>query len=161
MHEMSQMILGDEFAMIALIQLTRNMDIQELGKSLGECCQALGVTYALRVATTSPVSLPANHQTGSQPSKDIFIVTVIGSARIDIVPSVTKVLADMNINIAKLSAATHIVYGTPQYEMIAQVEVDDCIDMPLLRSNLEDCARRLSVAINIQSLDIFNAMYNI
>ena len=47
------------------------------------------------------------------------------------------------------------------YMMIALVEVDDSVDMPALRGNLEACARSLSVEINVQSQDIFNAMHKI
>jgi predicted amino acid-binding ACT domain protein len=90
------------------------------------------------------------------------MVTVIGADRIGIVAGVTKVLADRNINIVELSTApSYMIHDEAQYTMIARVEVDDDVDMPELRKALEDCARSLSVEINIQSQEIFNAMHKI
>jgi glycine cleavage system transcriptional repressor len=154
-QEVNQTVLSDEFAMILLLQPTKEIDIQRLEDSLRECCEALEVTYTLRPATTLPGFSPA-------PPKDKVMVTVIGADRIGIVAGVTRVLADRNINIVELSTApSYMIHDEPQYTMIARVEVDADVDMPELRSALEDCARSLSVEINIQSQEIFNAMHKI
>jgi glycine cleavage system transcriptional repressor len=158
-QELNQTILSDEFAMILLLQPTRKIDIQKLDESLRKCCEALSVTHALRAATTGASS--GGHG-GTGPTKVRVIITVIGPDRVGIVAGVTKVLADRNINIVELSTApSYMIHDEPQYTMIALVEVDDDVDMPELRSALEDCARSLSVEINIQSQEIFNAMHKI
>ena len=154
-QESSQTVLSDEFAMILLLQLTKETDIEELDASLSECCELLKVTHTLRPATGSASSAPSV-------TKDRVIITVIGADRIGIVASVTKVLADMGINIVESSTApSYIIHDVPQYTMIAWVEVDDDVDMFKLSDALEDCARELSVEINIQSQDIFDAMHKI
>ena len=160
--ELNQTVLSDEFAMILLLQPTTEMDIQGLKASLAERCKALEVTHTLREATyVSDSPLMNAHSTLNSP-KDKVIITVIGVDRIGIVAGVTKELADMGINIVELSTApSYIVHDVPQYTMIALVEVDDSVDMPALRSNLENCAQRLSVEINVQSQEIFNAMHKI
>jgi len=107
---------------------------------------------------------PGTATPGFSPSltKDKLIITVIGADKIGIVAGVTKVLADRDINIVELSTApSYMIHDKPQYTMIARVEVGDDVDMPALRSALEDCAQRLSVEINIQSQEIFNVMHKI
>ena len=154
--ELSQTVLSDEFAMILLLHPTREIDIQKLDRSLKERCEALEVTCVLRKATHTLDSLSIS------PPKDKVIITVIGADRIGIVAGVTKILADMDINIIELSTApSYRVHDEPQYTMIALVEVDDSVDMPALRSNLADCAQKLTVEINVQSQEIFNAMHKI
>lgn len=162
-QELNQTVLSDEFAMILLLQPTREIDIRELNGSLDECCEALEVTHTLRPATLASDTPPDEDQCiGSSSSIDKMIITVIGADRIGIVAGVTKVLADMGINIIELTTApSYMIHDEPQYTMIALVEVDDCVDMPVLRGNLEDCAQSLSVEINVQSQEIFNAMHKI
>ncbi|MFC1718337.1 ACT domain-containing protein [Candidatus Poribacteria bacterium] len=162
-QELNQTVLSDEFAMILLLQPTRETDIQELNESLEKCCEALEVMYTLRPATLASNPLPDEDEcVGTPSSMDKVIITVIGADRIGIVAGVTEVLADMGINIIELTTApSYMIHDEPQYTMIALVEVDDCIDMPVLRSSLEDCARSLSVEINVQSQEIFNAMHKI
>ena len=53
-QEVNQTVLSDEFAMILLLQPTREIDIQGLENSLRECCEALEMTYTLRPATILP-----------------------------------------------------------------------------------------------------------
>jgi len=155
-QELNQTVLSDEFAMILLLQPTREIDTEELSEALAKRCEALEVTYTLRPATSTASTLSA------AVARDKVIITVIGADRIGIVAEVTKALADMDINIMELTTApSYMVHDEPQYTMIALVEVDDCIDMPALRSNLEDCAQSLSVEINVQNQNIFDAMHKI
>lgn len=157
-QELNQTVLSDEFAMILLLQPTKQIDVQELNKGLRKCCETLEVTYALREVTLMPDFPPANPTS----PKDKVIITVIGADKIGIVAGVAKTLADMDINIVELSTApSYIVHDEPQYTMIARVEVDEYMDMPALRRNLENCARNLSVEINVQSQEIFDAMHKI
>lgn len=154
-QELNQTVLSDEFAMILLLQPTKEIDIQELDRSLRECCKLLEVTHTLRHSTSASNILP-------QLPKDRVIITVIGADRIGIVAGVTKVLAGMNINIAELSTApSYVIHDRPQYTMIARVEVDDTVNMPALRRALEECAQSLSVDINVQSQEIFKVMHKI
>ena len=154
-QELNQTVLSDEFAMILLLQPTKDLDIQKLDESLRECCEALEVNYTLRAATIIPDFSPGF-------PKGKVTITVIGADKIGIVAGVTKALANRDINIIELSTApSYVIYDIPQYTMIARVEVDDDLDMLALKNALEDCARSLSVEINVQNQEIFNAMHKI
>ena len=170
-QELNQTVLSDEFAMILLLQPTREIDVHDLDRSLKEKCEKLEVTFTLREATAVPTSLPSPQAFekslskrvpgASAPGKDKVIITVIGADRIGIVAGVTGVLADMNINIVELTASPHVIHDASQYAMVARVEVGDDVDMLALKTALEDCARRLSVDIDVQNQEIFNAMHKI
>ncbi|MBM3211515.1 ACT domain-containing protein [Candidatus Poribacteria bacterium] len=154
-QEISQTVLSDEFAMILLLQTTRKISVQDLNRSLKDACETLKVTHTLR-----PVSGGVSGSRNA--SKGRLIITVIGADKIGIVAGVTNVLGDMNINIAELSTApSYMIEDKPQYTMIARVEIDDSIDISALRSSLEECAKRLSVDINVQSQEIFDVMHKI
>jgi len=152
-QELNQTVLSDEFAMILLLQPTREISIKELDESLKKKCVELEVMHSLRPATIVD-STP-------QKSKDIVIITVIGSDKIGIVAGVTEVLAEMNINIIELSAKPFLVRNVPQYAVVANVEVEGEFDMLELNKALEDCANRLSIEIRVQSQDIFQAMHEV
>lgn len=152
-QELTQTVLSDEFAMILLLQPTKDININELDVKLKKRCLELGVAHSLRQATIIEHS--------QQTPKDIAIITVIGSDKIGIVAGVTEVLAKMNINIIELSAKPIIARNNPQYAVVARVEVEDEFDIIELNQALDDCAKRLSIEIRVQSQDIFMAMHEV
>jgi glycine cleavage system transcriptional repressor len=153
-HELNQTVLSDEFAMILLLQPTKNIDIKKLDESLKKRCEKLEVTYFFRTAVAMPT-------TNIQPAKDRIIITVIGSDKTGIIADVTSVLADININIVELSAKPYLIHEITQYAVVARVEVDDDFDMISLTKALDDCANRLSVEIKVQSQEVFKAMHEV
>jgi len=153
-NELNQTVLSDEFAMILLLQPTRDIDIKELDESLKKRCEQLGVVHFLRNTT-------AQFATDIQTKKDRLIITVLGADKIGIIAGVTNVLADMNINIIDLSAKPYKIHDKTQYAVVARVEVDDDFDIQNLAKALDDCANRLSVEIKVQSQEIFKAMHKI
>lgn len=152
-QELNQTVLSDEFAMILLLQPTGKISIKELDESLRKKCVEMNVTHSLRSATVIDV-IP-------QKQRDTVIITVMGSDRIGIVAGVAKVLADMNINIVELSTKPFVVNDDHQYAVVARVEVEGEFDMLALNKALEDCGKRLSVEIRVQSQDIFQAMHEV
>ncbi len=153
-QELNQTVLSDEFAMILLLHPTKEINIDELNKSLKDRCEILGVSHNLRPATTSANITP-------KATKEKVIITVIGSDKIGIIAGVTKVLADMNMNIIDLSAEPSVIHDIPQYSVVARVEIDEYTDMIKLKKALDECAKKLSVEIEVQSQDIFRAMHRI
>ena len=153
-QELNQTVLSDEFAMILLLQPTRDINIKELDESLKRRCERLDVTHVLRTTTIMPTST-------MPPSKDKLIITVIGSDKIGIIAGVASALADMNINIVELSAKPYITHDLTQYAVVARVEVEEDMDMQSLNKALEDCAIMLSVDIKVQSQEIFRAMHKV
>ena len=153
-QELNQTVLSDEFAMILLLQLTRDININKLDESLKKRCEEIDVTYSLRIATIMPSS-------SKQTIKDKIIITIIGSDRTGIIADVAEVLAGMNINIIELSAKPFVVHDVPQYAVVARVEVEEDIDILGINKALEDCSKRLSVEIKVQNQNIFKAMHEV
>jgi len=153
-QQLNQTVLSDEFAMILLLQPTREISVKELEESLKERCRLLEVTHVLREATTIASPTPYS-------KKDKVIITVIGSDKPGIIAGVAGVLADMNINIVEISAEPCVIRDMPQYSVVARVEVEEDMDMLALKNALEDCAKKVSVEIDIQNQEIFNAMHKI
>ncbi len=152
-QELNQTVLGDEFAMILLVQPTREIDFQDLDNSLRECCKWLNVNHTLRIAE-------ATSEGERCVAKDRVIITVLGSDKIGIIAGVASVLASMNINIVELSAAPYKLRDELLYAVVARVEADD-MSMPALKTALEDCAKKLSVEIEVQSQNVFDVMHKI
>ncbi|MBD3181399.1 ACT domain-containing protein [Candidatus Poribacteria bacterium] len=158
-QEINQTVLSDEFAMILLLRPTKDIDVEDLRNSLEIRCSEMDVSYSLR-----PATVPDEIEYGKKLHADMdrVVITVIGDDRIGIVAGVTKALADRNINILELSTApSYIIHGRPEYTMVARVEIDDGISLSELREALDKCSRELSVEINIQSQQIFNAMHKV
>lgn len=153
-NELNQTVLSDEFAMILLLQPTRNINIDELDESLKKQCELLNVTHFLRSASVIPA-------TDTQSKKDRLIITVLGSDKIGIIAGFTNVLANMNINIIDLSAKPYKIYDKTQYAVVARVEVENDFDILNLTKALDECANRLSVDIKVQSQEIFRAMHKV
>ncbi len=153
-NELDQTVLGDEFAMILLLQPTKNININELDESLKKQCELLNVTHFLRSASMIA-------KTDTQSKKDRLIITALGSDKIGIIAGITNVLADMNINIIDLSAKPYKIYDETQYAVVARVEVDEDFDILNLTKALNECADQLSVDIKVQSQEIFKAMHKI
>ncbi|MGB9595761.1 MAG: glycine cleavage system protein R [Candidatus Poribacteria bacterium] len=153
-NELNQTVLSDEFAMILLLQPTRNININELDESLKKQCEMLNVTHFLRSASVIAT-------TDKQSKKDKLIITVLGSDKIGIIAGVTNVLANMNINIIDLSAKPYKIYDKTQYAVVARVEVENDFDILNLTKTFDECANQLSVDIKVQSQEIFRAMHKI
>lgn len=158
-QEISQTVLGDEFAMILLLEPSKEINIDQLNDSLSARCAELNVTHNLR-KTTQPQVL-TSYDRSIETGKDRSIITVIGADKIGIVAGVTKVLADLNINIIDLSAKPYVLNDTPVYSMIIIVELQSDTDLQRLKDALDKCAERLSVSIDIQNQEIFRAMHEI
>ncbi|WP_394404593.1 ACT domain-containing protein [Streptococcus sp. 20-1249] len=85
------------------------------------------------------------------------IVTVVGEDSKGIVAGVAGKLAELDLNIDDISQTVLDEYFT----MTAVVSSSEKKDFSFLRSKLEAFGVTLNVKINIQSVAIFDAMYNI
>ena len=87
-----------------------------------------------------------------------LIVTVVGKDRIDIIASVTKILADNNVNI--LSINQNILDGF--FNMILFAEASESkIQLVDLQRKLREQGESIGVEIKTQHQDIFDVMHKI
>ncbi len=87
-----------------------------------------------------------------------LIVTVVGKDRIGIIASVTKILADNNVNI--LSINQNILNGF--FNMILFAEASESkIQLVDLQKKLREQGESIGVEIKTQHQDIFDVMHKI
>ena len=87
-----------------------------------------------------------------------LIVTVVGKDRIGIIASVTKILADNNVNI--LSINQNILNGF--FNMILFAEASESsLQLVDLQKKLREQGESIGVEIKTQHQDIFDAMHKI
>ncbi|MBQ3444276.1 MAG: ACT domain-containing protein [Selenomonadaceae bacterium] len=87
-----------------------------------------------------------------------LIVTVVGRDRIGIIASVTKILADNNVNI--LSINQNILDGF--FNMILFAEAaDNKLRLVDLQAKLREQGKAIGVEIKTQHQDIFDVMHKI
>ncbi|MBR1806059.1 MAG: ACT domain-containing protein [Selenomonadaceae bacterium] len=87
-----------------------------------------------------------------------LIVTVVGKDRIGIIASVTKILADNNVNI--LSINQNILNGF--FNMILFAEASESkIQLVDLQRKLREQGESIGVEIKTQHQDIFDVMHKI
>ena len=87
-----------------------------------------------------------------------LIVTVVGKDRVGIIASVTKILADNNVNI--LSINQNILNGF--FNMILFAEASESsIQLVDLQKKLHEQGESIGVEIKTQHQDIFDAMHKI
>ena len=85
------------------------------------------------------------------------IITVVGKDKSGIVAGVATKIAELGLNIDDISQTVLDEFFT----MMAVVSSDEKHDFTQLRNEFEAFGQTLNVKINIQSADIFDAMYNI
>ena len=85
------------------------------------------------------------------------IITVIGKDKAGIVAGVATKIAELGLNIDDISQTVLDEYFT----MMAVVSSDEKQDFTHLRNEFEAFGENLNVKINIQSVAVFEAMYNI
>ena len=87
-----------------------------------------------------------------------LIVTVVGKDRIGIIASVTKILADNNVNI--LSINQNILNGF--FNMILFAEAaDNKLRLVDLQAKLREQGEAIGVEIKTQHQDIFDVMHKV
>ncbi|MFA9559272.1 ACT domain-containing protein [Evansella sp. AB-rgal1] len=85
------------------------------------------------------------------------IVSVIGKDQVGIIAKVTTVLAENNINVLDISQTILQDFFT----MMMLVDVSELDDLDLLHEKFEETSKELSLKINIQLEDIFQAMHRV
>lgn len=87
-----------------------------------------------------------------------LVVTVVGKDRVGIIATVTKILADNNVNI--LSINQNIMEGFFNMLLIAEMS-ESKMKLTDLQNALKVKGEKINVEIKAQHEDIFNVMHNI
>jgi len=87
-----------------------------------------------------------------------LVVTVVGKDRVGIIATVTKILADNNVNI--LSINQNIMDGFFNMLLIAEMS-ESKMKLTDLQNALKVEGEKINVEIKAQHEDIFNVMHNV
>lgn len=86
------------------------------------------------------------------------IVTVVGKDRVGIIAGVSSVMAELNINILDISQTIMNNYFT----MIMMVDLSKMEeDISQIRNILNQTGKSFDVTINLQHIDVYEAMHRI
>jgi len=85
------------------------------------------------------------------------VVTVMGQDKIGIVAGITKILAELKINIIVISQTLL----QDIFAMLLMVELADDADLVAIKEQLEAEAKKLGVRVVIQHEDVFRYMHRV
>ncbi len=85
------------------------------------------------------------------------VVTVMGQDKIGIVDGITKILAELKINIIDISQTLL----QDIFAMLLMVELADDADLVAIKEQLEAEAKKLGVRVVIQHEDVFRYMHRV
>ncbi|QUH26935.1 ACT domain-containing protein [Serpentinicella alkaliphila] len=90
--------------------------------------------------------------------EDKIIVTVLGSDKVGIIATITRILADTNANILDISQTILQQYFT----MIMVVDISKTtVDFTDLRNQLVTAGEKMGVQVNAQKSEVFDFMHRI
>jgi glycine cleavage system transcriptional repressor len=136
----SMSLLRNEFAMILLVESPQDVSAERLNAALEEPARR----FDLVVTTRQFEEVPG-------PTGDIpFVVSVYGKDRPGIVHTVSRSLADMDVNITDLRS--HLA-GEDLYAMILDVTLPPALPPEEVASRLQAISRELGVSLTFRSAE--------
>lgn len=149
LEDASMTILEGEFAMIFLAALPNASARQKCLKALRELERKLGLgIFAKEVMR--PLVRGEKHSSGTAP----WTISVLGKDRAGIVYSVSKLLADLKLNITDLNSKIIGSGKKTAYTLILEVDIPKKPRLVAqLKTRLKKLAKKLDVHISINALD--------
>jgi glycine cleavage system transcriptional repressor len=136
----SMSLLRNEFAMILLVEAPHEVGAGRLNAALQEPARA----FDLVVTTREFEEVPG-------PGGDIaYVVSVYGKDRPGIVHTVSRALADLDVNITDLRS--HLA-GEDLYAMILDVAVPPAVAPEEVAAHLQAISRQLGVSLTFRSTE--------
>ncbi len=150
-ENVSQTILQDEFSGIFIVALPEFLTDKELAHHLDA-----GLSEMALHVTVKPIFPPdaAVAPIDGEP----FVVTTRGPDRKGLVAAITAVMAVHGVNVTNLQAVFKGGADPDVNVMIYEVDIPAETDQTLLRRELKEKARQLSLDISIQHKRIFEAI---
>jgi glycine cleavage system transcriptional repressor len=150
--EVSQTILGTEFAGIFVVTIPEKLTREGVEASLGQRLTPDGLNISVKDYKT-PAAVTVVQ---AEP----FVITLRGPDRLGLIPDMTEVIARHRVNIANLKAIAQQDDPT-QVVLAFEVDVPQDIDRSAFRSELRARAEELGMEMNLQHQDIFEAIHRI
>jgi glycine cleavage system transcriptional repressor len=140
LSDCSMSLLRNEFAMILLVEAPEDMGADRLNTALQEPAQAFDLVVTTREFEEAP-----------GPEGDIpFVVSVYGKDKPGIVHTVSRALADMDVNITDLRS--HLA-GGDLYAMVLDVAVPPALQPEEVAVRLQAISRELGVSLTFRSAE--------
>lgn len=143
----SMTLLRGEFAIIVMIELPSKETIEALQLKLRSMEKSLGLTMHLRELSADELK-PAN------PPANPYLISVYGADKPGIVAGITRVLADLGINISDVQTTSTQSATSDVFVMILEVSAPDNLTADKLSSTLTRVGKTLGVDITIQPIEI-------
>ncbi len=145
--QVSQTILGTEFAGIFIVSVPENKKEDDIKKILEEDLKGENINIHVKPLKESTLY--------SKPS-DPFIVTTFGPDRKGLVAAVTSAMARHNSNIINLKAIFKGGNDPRENIMIYEIDIPQSENLKALSEDLDKLAEKFSLEINIQHKKIFD-----
>jgi glycine cleavage system transcriptional repressor len=147
-EDSSMTILRGDFAMILIISVPKDLNLEDLDKKLNPLRQSVNLTMVLHKLTGKELS----HKTAS--GTQMYIISVYGTDKPGIVYKVTRLLASESINICDLNTKITGDTKNPVYIMVLEVEIPPSGNIDDLKQKLAMLQEELKVEINLKPLEI-------
>ena len=152
--QLTQSILGAEFAAIFIVQAPDGLAIPELQASLEKLLEKDRHDISVLIRTASSGSF--SESTASEP----YVVTTDGPDGPGLISAMTRVFARHNINIENIKAV--LGHGGEDHALfVLEVQVPVSVDIGRLRRELHSVGKDMGLNTSVQHRDIFEAMHRI
>lgn len=138
--------LLNEFAMILIVALPKDLGIPELQNKLAEIGEKLGLTITLR-------SLVSEEERKPKPAKRPYLISVYGSDKPGIVYKITQLLADNKVNITDVQTNISKEKEKPVYIMLLEIDLPETLKFEVFKSQIEKAASSLNIALTIHPVE--------
>ena len=153
-ENVSQTTLQFEFAGIFIVSIPADLSRQSLHQSLNAQMAPLGLE--VHVTSLKPSTAPV-----SAPECESYIITTKGPDRKGLVAGISEVIAEFGGNITNLQAVFKGGDDPGDNIMIYEIDVPAQIDRQALYRKLKRRAKQLTLEIDIQHRNIFEAIHRI
>ncbi len=148
-EDSSSTLLKDQFSMILIVSIEKNMSILELKKSFYKVRADLNMSVSIRRIEPEELEELEHKKEGN-----MFMVSVYGSDKPGIVYGVSKAFADNSINIIDLR--TRVTKAdNPLYVMIMEISVPVEIEEKQLNELLEATCSKLGVDYSARKVETY------
>ena len=152
--QLTQSILGGEFAAIFIVETDDATDINSLRESLDAALKAHSVDMSVTVRKA------VEGCWGEGAVCEPYVVTADGHDAPGLISTMARVFARHNINIESLKAV--LGHGGRDHALfVFEVMVPEDSDIGRLRREIQSAGRTKNLTVSVQHRDIFEAMHRI
>ena len=153
-ENVSQTILQSQFAGIFVVSIPPELSLETIESKLIEEMQVLNMSVQVK-------SVQDQDPTANTDNSEPFIITTEGPDRIGLVAGITEIIARYGANITNLQAVFKGGDVPGDNLMIYEVDIPLTADQKAFDRDLRQRAAELSLDINIQHRNIFEAINRI